>query len=176
MKKQLFALITVGTFYFNGFSQRQIFVNGSDLNVSTQTGTLQAISVAGSNYSPDYLSATNYLNISVTIPGSLLFSQGSRVYVNQSTASWNQALQLYIRRTGDGDPCFGCTIADNAAGEFQLVTENPRNFMMPRTNVFLLSGGGTYSNIPVQVRVSGISVTLPATTYSTMLTFTVASP
>jgi hypothetical protein len=175
MKKQLY-ILSILALSVHGNAQRQIFVNGPDVTVSTQAGTLQPISVAGSNYTNDYLSPTNLINISVTIPGSILFSQGSRVYVSQSPINWPQSLQLFVRRTGDGSACGGCTIAENSTNDFYLVTNNASSFMLPRTNVFILGGGGTYSNIPVQIKISGISITLPAATYSTNITFTVTAP
>lgn len=121
------------------------------------------IAEAGNDYNPAISSATNQTSLSHSLGGGI-FNQilnGWQVNVQRVDNNWNPNLQLQLRRTGDG----GGTFLSNIAGgtTYQQVST---------ASTIFYNGNGNFSNIPIQYRLQGISVTLPVGTYSTTIIYT----
>jgi hypothetical protein len=121
------------------------------------------ITGAGSNYAGTYESATNQILLKVDIP--LLLSSGK-----VSNPTWNSNLILSTKRTGNGSTvCLVCTMTGGTA--YQTVT-------LTDIELFRLSALAaviSYSNIPIQLQLSGVSVTIPAATYNSRVLFTISA-
>lgn len=146
-----------------------ITVGGSDW-----TAPVTAITEAGNNY----VGSTESINpAQITITGTIpigLLSNAVRISVSQNNVNWNSNLALAVRRTGNGSPCNNCVIEGNTLNEYTTVNQAAStSFMILR--IYGLLAGGTYSNIPVQVRLSGISVTVPSAAYQANIVFTISA-
>ncbi|MBM3475550.1 MAG: hypothetical protein FJX75_19975 [Armatimonadetes bacterium] len=113
---------------------------------------------AGSDLVTLYESVSNATLLSLDEP----FFTRWRVSVRKADTTWDPTLALYVRRTGNGTgfwPVSGGT-------SYQLVTD---------TDTVLFSGIGDRNSVPVQYKLSGVSVQLTPRTYSATVTFTVAT-
>jgi len=156
IRKTIFILVTL---LCNTVRAQTISVGGTDW-----AAPITAISEAGNNYAGTSESAANQILIagSISLLGSSTIS--ARYVPNPN---WNSALQIALRRTGPGSPCVLCTISSNT---------NYHEITQTATSLISISGlGGTYSNIPFQIRISGISVTIPAASYSATVIFTITA-
>ena len=88
------------------------------------------------------------------------------VYVQKTDVSWDSSLNLWVRRSGTGAGAGNSTITNGTT--FQQVTNSPTSFF----TVFM-GKSKTYSNVPLQYQISGLSVLIPAKTYTTTLLFTI---
>ncbi len=85
-----------------------------------------------------------------------------RIDIGRSDINWYHELQLYVRRTGNGNGngrVFG-------GWAFREITNIDRIFLV---------GIGRLNNIPLQYRLSGVSLQVPPDTYSTTIIFTIMS-
>lgn len=80
--------------------------------------------------------------------------------VEEGSNLWPNGVSLSVRRTGEGSG--GGTI-----------TGGDSYISVTRTDVVFFEGTGDRTAIPVQYKISGMSVSVPPGTYSTTLTFTV---
>ncbi|MHB0911938.1 MAG: hypothetical protein ACYC2Y_00650 [Armatimonadota bacterium] len=83
-----------------------------------------------------------------------------RVDVRRADTNWNGDLVIAVKRTADGTG--GGTISGGTA--YQSVGT---------TDATLFSGSGDRSNILIQLQISGASVSVPPSTYSTSIIYTV---
>ncbi|WP_435524940.1 hypothetical protein [Chryseobacterium indoltheticum] len=145
-------------------AQRSITVAGGNW-----AATIPPITEAGSNYSGSYESADNQVSLTASVP--LALSNGKVSVRYESNPTWNSNLTLSVRRTGDGTTvCVLCTITGGTA--YQTVTLTDLE-LFRITAVLAL---GSYSNIPIKIRLTGVSVTIPAATYNSKLIFTIGAP
>jgi len=111
---------------------------------------------AGSDLNSNYSSASNVTLISVSSTTSTWEIQVSKTDVN-----WYGNLQLYVRRTGTGtydtDPPTGGT-------SYQEITG---------TNTYFWEAADGVQDVPLQFRLTGVSITVPPDVYQTTVTFTV---
>lgn len=82
------------------------------------------------------------------------------IYVLRIDTNWNSGLRLYVRRTSEGSGPGNVT----AGLSYQEVTGTDQTFF---------SGYRQRQNINIQLRLEGISVQIPADTYSTTVYYTV---
>lgn len=115
---------------------------------------------AGSNLISTYTSGSGATLIGVSATLDLL---GWTVSVQRSDVNWQPAFHLYVKRTGSGS---GCSVNNGTA--YQEVTTSSQSFFACPA---LLNNGA--SNIPVQYQLTGVSVAVPAGTYSTTIIYTV---
>lgn len=93
-----------------------------------------------------------------------MFLNSWSLSVERSGGNWDNDLELYIRRTGSGQSV-GFFFANISGGEsFVRVNKSSREFF---------HGNGYRYDVPVQLEIRGISLTLSTDTYSTDLIFTV---
>lgn len=154
---------------FTGIGQT-VTISGTDWNVNPPV-----LTEAGSNYSGTYESAVNQLLLSISVPGLLGLLRTETVLVHyEANSLWNSNLMLNIRRTnsgGGGGICIGCGISGGTA--YQPITTNASNFF--NINIPVGLGTKTFTNIPLQLSVSGVSVTVPVANYNARIVFTITN-
>ncbi len=144
-------------------SQRTLTVVGTNWSP-----TILSITEAGSNYPGTYESQSNQILLNATVP--LLLASGKITMHYEPNSTWNTNLILQARRTGTGTTtCVLCSIS----GGTSYTT-------IPSTDVELfqiqaVASLASYSNIPIQLQLSGISVTIPATSYNSRIVFTISA-
>ncbi|WP_313260789.1 hypothetical protein [Sphingobacterium sp.] len=142
-------------------AQRSITVSGSTWNVAPEP-----IVEAGGDYLGSYQSAPDQVLLNVRVP--LLLASGRVSVRYEPNPNWHGDLNLSARRTGDGSTlCLLCAISGGTA--YQQVTSVDTELFIIQAVLALAS----YSNIPVQLRLSGVSVTLPTGNYQARVVFTI---
>ncbi len=148
-------------FFIETASAQSITVSGS-WNPAINA---KAITEAGNDYASGYAieSAANQSSINLTLGGgffNILFNAW-RVDVQRSDILWHSSLVLETRRTSNGTGSFLGSIANGTA--YQRVNTNAQSFF---------DGTGSYNNVNIQYRISGMSILTPVNTYSTSVIFT----
>lgn len=124
-----------------------------------------SIADAGNNYSSSILeSASNQVVFSIT-GGSLV---NYNIQVSRIDSDWSNQLSIFVRRTGSGTS--GALGSINGGTNYQQVNTFPQNFINGSLGLT-----GSRANVPVQFRIDGISVLLPAKTYATTIVFTLSN-
>ena len=82
--------------------------------------------------------------------------------VSRDNIGWPAALQLWVRRTGDG---LGPGAVSGGLA-YQVITTSSTAFF---------SGALARSNIPMQWQLTGVSLSVPSGTYATTVTFTLTN-
>lgn len=155
-------LILTLLFFFTLKSQK-LTATGNNWTV-----TIPTITEAGSNYAGIYESTTNQILLTAEVPLLLGSGKVSVSYVPDPT--WHSNLILSTKRTGSGTTlCVLCTITGGTA--YQTVTLTDVELF--RINAVLALA--SYSNIPIQLQLSGVSVTIPAATYNSKIIFTISA-
>jgi hypothetical protein len=159
MKKIFLILLIMGFSIVKSFSQTasvSVIGNWSSFIPST------TITEAGNNYNMSLTSLPNqaYLDIanantntSWTVSVSLQMPM-------------NGGLELFIRKTGDGTGTTGSSILPVGTNPYIQLSTMPQIFFQGVKNI---------TNIPIQCEIRGISVTAPATTYSTSVVYTITA-
>ncbi|HFA52186.1 MAG TPA: hypothetical protein ENJ95_24475 [Bacteroidetes bacterium] len=147
-----------------GRADAQIFINVTgEWNYSV---SVNDITEAGNDFQGTYSSASNQVLIDVRQRNfffDLFFNYNWRVDIRKSDIDWHPNLVLSARRTGNGSPLF---FSGNVNGgtTYQQVSNANQSFF---------SGNRSRLDIPVQYRISGVSVLLPAKAYTTTVVYTV---
>lgn len=118
------------------------------------------ITEAGNDFQGSFESATNQLVFNRNATSYLTPSWS--VTIKKFDILWNSNMKLWIRRTGDGTGVSGSTISNGA--NYLEIVNTPTNFF---------NGYKEVDEIPLQLKLTGISVTIPANAYYTLLTFTI---
>lgn len=161
MKKYLFIFLLFFVSFCIRAQTTTLTVTGQDFNV-TSLSSASLITKAGKNYETTALesSITNQTSIKVS---ALL---GWTISVRQTTtASWDPALKISVRRTGDGT---GSAIIGGGTA-YQLITSTATSFFSG-----LLNLTSNRDAIPIQYKIEGFSVLLPVKQYSTTIQYTVS--
>lgn len=144
--------------------QRTLTVGGTNWVVS-----VPAITEAGNNYVGTYESASNEILLNANVP--LVLGSGKVTMHYEPNPIWNPSLLLRARRTGNGTTsCISCTITGGTTYTDILSTTEVELF---RINAVVSLA--SYTNIPVQLELSGVSVTIPAASYSSRIVFTISA-
>jgi hypothetical protein len=148
---------------FGGFTSFGQYINTSGAWYPSVASNL--ITDAGLNYSSSLKvqSPSNQTLISLSLEGGIfnvLFNNW-QVDVSRYDTKWNPNLNLEVRRTSNGSGTIFGSISGGTI--FQEVTPNSKSFF---------NGVGNYSGIGIQYQISGLSVLIPADTYSTTVMFT----
>ncbi|WP_330744037.1 hypothetical protein [Chryseobacterium sp. CP-77] len=161
-------------------------LNGQTINITgtSWTATVPTITEAGTNYAGTY-NNPSLLTLSGHLPGSflnLLTSSGARISMQLAPTSWNSSLKLYAKRSGGtatiNGLCVLCTATINGgtANYIEIPQANAATLStITFTGVLGLSNSVDYSGINVQLEIGGVSVTIPATAYSTQVVFTIGA-
>ncbi len=135
----------------------------SDWNVRLSENDLRA----GEDFMSTMTSGEDQSKITIEVgPANFyyLFFNSWSLSVERSGGNWDNDLELYIRRTGSGQSA-GFFFANISGGEsFVRINRSSREFFR---------GNGYRYDVPIQLEIRGISLTIPTDTYSTDLIFTV---
>lgn len=174
LKKYLYlAALTISSY----LQAQTVTPSGSNWTVS-----VPAITEAGNNYGGTYASATNVIVLSGSMPGSflnLLSNGAARISVRYTPTLWNNALRLYAKRSGGtatiSGLCIGCTATVNGGTTYAEILQATDTALctINFSGVLGLGNSVSYSGINVQLQISGVSVVIPAASYSSQLVFTI---
>ena len=149
-------LLTVVLFLCGAvYAAISIIVSGS-WTFSIGVGNLQG--ATGSDLVSSYESATNQISITVGGSGGAEW----RMDVKKTITTWHANLYLYVKKTNLGTS--GKGHVHNDGETYQEVTD---------TNQSFFTGTGDRAGITVQEKLDGVSVAVPAATYSATVVFTV---
>lgn len=170
--------------YNNGISKQKVFITyhifisllillpvssiAQTLTVggNNWTPTIPPITEAGTDYAGTYESATNQILLNASVP--LLLGNAKVSVRYQANPLWNTAMTLNIRRTGNGTTvCVLCTITGGTT--YQALT-------LVDVELFRIGAVlalANYNNIPIQLQLTGVSVTIPTATYNSRVVFTI---
>ncbi|MFN3588861.1 MAG: hypothetical protein ACK4UP_05720 [Spirosomataceae bacterium] len=119
---------------------------------------------AGANYAGAGESPANQTSLSFSV--AILNSY--RVSVRKIDTDWNANIGLFVRRTGDG----GGLLSGSAGGlTYIQLTGSNQTFFTFSTGLSLFGIGA----IPVQYAINGLSVLIPAKTYTTTVVYTISN-
>lgn len=150
------ALLSVTMLFLASIAEAQIAITASG-NVSETIDAADLQAGAGSDLYPTYESAADATMISIS--GTAGAGDAWRVDVKRVDTSWHAGLTLSVRRTGSGT---GGSVSGGLTYLEILGTDQT-----------LFSGSGDVAGVPFQFRLSGMSIQVPAGTYSTAIWFTV---
>lgn len=143
-------------------AQRTLTVGGNNWTV-----TIPSITEAGTNYAGTYESAANQILLTASVP--LLLGSGKVSVRYEANPTWNSSLILNARRTGDGTTvCVLCSISGGTTYQPIGLTD------VELFRIVAIATLASYSNIPIQLQLSGVSVTVPAATYNSRIVFTIS--
>lgn len=124
------------------------------------------ITEAGENYSSNWTSLANQTIIS------LAWLTNYTVSVKKTDVSWNSNLSLWIHKTSETIGALGNVSPAGNSSYIQLTSSN-QTFFTASTGIVLSL---TAATINVQYEIRGLSVTLPAQSYTTTVVYTISSP
>lgn len=167
LKKKISFINNISIFFLilaGGFCKGQsLTVGGSNWTVS-----IPSITEAGSNYAGSYESAANQILLAASVPLLLGSAKVSVHYIANPT--WNSSLGLNIKRTGNGTTvCLLCTITGGTTYQALTITD------VELFRIAAVLALASYSNIPIQLQLTGVSVTVPAAAYGSRVVFTIGS-
>ncbi|CDN73359.1 conserved hypothetical protein [Elizabethkingia anophelis] len=155
-------LITIGCFY----NAQSIIANGTDWTVSP------TITEAGTNYAGTYetsLVSPFQMSLTVTVPALLSSASISARYIPDPT--WNNSLGIAVKRLNNGTSlCVLCSVAGGT--DYISLAQADVPFFSVHTLLALTS----FTDIGLQLRLTGVSVTVPAAAYKAKIQFTIAAP
>lgn len=126
------------------------------------------ITEAGNNYPGTYESAANQILLSASVP--LLLGSGKVSVHYEPNPTWHNSLNLSARRAGNGTTvCLLCTLTGGTT--YLGFTQTAIELFRIQAVLALAS----YSNIPIQLQLSGVSVTTPVATYNSRIVFTISA-
>lgn len=159
IKKALYILIFTIGFSFIGKAQ----IIRSQISFWSQTfsaTSLDDVEEAGSDLSSTLTSAVGVTRLDIA---GIATSRNWKVTVSKQDISWPVSFQPSVRRDDDGTPCMGCIGITSVNGGYQLISDIETDFMF---------GSGTVNDINLQFQVSGISLSVQAADYQTVIVFT----
>lgn len=162
--KLISILLLSTTFQF--LKSQSITVSG---NGNLWTASPNTITEAGDNYSNPINSASNQILIAANL--NLLFPN-AKVTARYVPTTWNNSFVLKIKTTGPGNSglCLLCTVTPSSADFITLGTSDVEVFRLKGT-----ASLGSFTDIPLQLQLSGISVTIPVATYQNRIVFTISN-
>lgn len=129
---------------------------------------IPTITEAGSDYAGTYESTTTQMSLSLTVP--LLLGTGKVSVRYEPNPTWNNTLKIDVRKLNNGSGlCVGCSMTPNQATSYQEVLTTDTELFRVVTILSLAS----VTNIGLNLRVRGVSVTTPVDNYTARLVFTI---
>lgn len=161
--KTIKLIITFSTLLFGLTIQAQVIrsqtdkwqsdLDGNNLTIPNEAGTdLVSTVETGASY--------NLIDVAGISP-----TTGWKITVAKEDISWNVLLLPSIQRTGIGNKCGICTgvnLGTSTIGYTQI-TDAEQDFIF---------GQGNVADIPLQYKIDGISLSVPAAQYQTVIVFT----
>lgn len=158
--KYFFTILLISFCKIECYTQIQIHSNTFINNIISSN----AINEAGMDFNDEIIFSTNEILLSITIfPQNLdnVVYKSWQIHVRRNDLDWNEHLELFVRRTGNGKNDY-----NNKPQNGELYKKIQNN------NSFFFEGNGWIEFIPIQLKLKGISVVLPAKSYSTEIIFT----
>ncbi len=126
------------------------------------------ITEAGSDYAGTYESTSTQMSLNLTVP--LLLGTGKISVRYEPNPTWNNALKIDVRKLNNGSGlCVLCSMTPNQATPYQeVLTTDVELFKV--TAVLSLA---EVTNIGLNLRVRGVSVTTPVDNYTARIVFTI---
>ncbi len=117
---------------------------------------------AGADLNSTIETSTNYNQLDVL---GIADAQGWKVAVSRQDINWPAALTLHIKRNSNGIACGTCLGVDNGTSHtgYLQFTNIEQDFIF---------GTGEVSDIDLQFKIEGISLTLEAQSYTTEIVYT----
>lgn len=150
--------------------------------------SIPVITEAGSNYAGTYdnsgSTGTNQIILSGTLPGSflnVLSGSGAKMTMRYTPNPWNNSLTLSAKRTGGTTTihgvCLLCTATINGGTAYIPISQTADTTFLTFTfgGVLGLSNSVTFADINLILQLAGVSVTVPASTYSARIVFTIVA-
>lgn len=163
LNKYIVILCIILVNYFNSNAQARRITSTAS---APWTVPIATITEAGSDYVGEYVSATNQVIINASVP---LLLGNAKVSVQQSSsATWHNQLKLSIKRNGPGSTL--CVLCSISGGDNYIPLSTTSIDLFQIVAVLALA---EYNNIPLQLKLTGVSVTLPAAIYETTLIYTI---
>jgi len=137
---------------------------GATIDVTTVGNWSQPITssdllgAGGSALPVTYESARN--QVALTVSGTSGYTESWHIDIQRTDNRWDSRLTLSVKRTGEG--LGGGAILGGMSYQ-----------QIGNTSTTFFSGTGDRANITLQFQLGGVSVLLPANTYSTEITYTV---
>lgn len=171
--------LVLTVFFFTSFTinAQTIVVGGSNWSIP-----ITPITEAGMDYTGTFESID--FTISGNLPGSflnLLSGKVTTVSVQYVPNTWNTNLHLYAKRTGGtatiSGLCVLCSASINNGTTYVEILPNTNTsfFTINFSGALGLGNSVSYSGINTQLKISGVSVTVPADSYSATIVFTIAA-
>ncbi|WEK68502.1 MAG: hypothetical protein P0Y62_11590 [Candidatus Chryseobacterium colombiense] len=144
------------------------------------------ITEAGNDYTGSYTSSGNPITLGTyTISRSVLLGLAlletgsivSQIKMYYTPTLWNNSLHLYANRNGGTGTitglCLGCSVYFNNGNTYPEILQTDSAFfdLMFAGTLGLLVTQISYSSIPISIRLGGVSVTVPAATYTAQINF-----
>jgi len=139
---------------------QRINIKGTNWNKTFQASD---ISNAGSDYNAFYESSSNQHRITFTSKPKNNYTNNYAIFalsIHKEDINWHPNLNLEVKRTGGSTNGHTLYYGDY----YRTVTNNSSLFLYSRGNV---------KNIPIQYKISGISVLLPVENYTTRIVYTI---
>ena len=136
------------------------------------------ITIAGADYAGTYESAEDLFTLNGTLPN-LLATDKVQVLVNFQPINWNNNLQIQIKRIGGrsliGGICLLCSSQIVGGQNYTpLLSSSFLLFSIQTAGVLGIGNSLSFSEVKTQLKLSGVSVTLPADSYEGTVIFTIS--
>ncbi len=162
IKYSISIAVLVLLFTFGAKAQIIVTVQG-DWNFSlSPTDIIEA----GKDFRHMRKSAKEQIKIDVTQSsfwGNLFYNYNWRIDIEKSDVDWDPSLKIFAKRTGDGSP-YGLGGNINGGTNWLRIKNFTKHFFR---------GNSSRTDIPIRYKIKGISVLLPAKTYTTTIIYTV---
>lgn len=159
-KKFLIIIVATILYHSNTFSQLKI-TSSSFVSKTISSGF---ISEAGMDFQEEFLFSSDQIVLSVNIlPQNLdnVIYNSWQIQVSKNDLEWNNDLDLWIKRSSDGK------------SDYNNKPQNGTSYQKVELyNTAFFEGQGWINTIPIQLKISGLSVLLPAKSYTTEIIFT----
>jgi len=162
IKYSLLITVLVLLFTFGAKAQITVTVQG-DWNFSLSTAD---IIEAGKDFRHIRKSDKEQVKIDVTQSNfwwNLFYNYNWRIDIEKSDVDWDPSLKIFAKRTGDGSP-YGWGGNINGGTSWLRIKNFSKRFFR---------GNRSRTDIPIRYKIKGISVLLPAKTYTTTIVYTV---
>lgn len=129
------------------------------------------ITVAGNDYNQNVTSGVNQTFLDV-FPSTTFLTRNWVVRINKVDSQWHNSLELYAKRTGDGQGGVSIIIGLNTI----LSSISGGSVYNPVTNISteFFRGVLSHISIPIQYEIRGLSVLIPAGNYTTTVYYTIS--
>lgn len=147
-------------------TSQTIIVGGTNWNPVIPT-----ITEAGSDYVGIYESTSSQMSLSLTVP--ILLGTGKVSVRYEPNPIWNNTLKIDVRKLNNGSGlCFLCSMTPDQATPYKEVLTNDVELF----RVVAVLSLTTVTNIGLNLRVRGVSVTTPVDNYTARIVFTIGPP